>query len=374
MTDASDTQEAAEKFLRLTFNGGRFVGHRMPVDVLAELVSVQNLLRHVARQHWLNENPFRQRVPAGFDEDAKLQITSTAHNCFSVELNTVGPGDSYTAARDVCLYALAKPTEAPPKAFPRGQDAFDLLVALGRRLESNEALSMVGGGVAARVDRTTREQLAKQSHQPLEFEESLDGEVQVVDDKAGRLQLATDIGAIEVPFTAEQRSAVMQALELRPQAQLHVEGVLQRAQRRMRRVDALSIADHPRAQDIGRVWSRLDALNQVPDGWLDGEGAAPTAHALSIARRVLARLLADSQSVTKPTVFPTPRGGIQAEWIIGDWAAEIEFPADESGSVQADAVHVQTGAVQSVAFEQGGLSEDAGRLSEWLDELERTWA
>ena len=61
---------------------------------------------------------------------------------------------------------------------------------------------------------------------------------------------------------------------------------------------------------MSTIDARLDELAALSDGWLDGEGLAPTPHAIATARAVL-RLLPGA----RPHLFPTPDGEVSAAQI-----------------------------------------------------------
>jgi hypothetical protein len=89
------------------------------------------------------------------------------------------------------------------------------------------------------------------------------------------------------------------------------------------------------------VDARLDALSCLSEGWLDGEGVAPTPTAVSVARDLIWILL--NHGATRPRVAPTPEGGIEAEWTAGDREVSVTFEPD--GSLYGNAVDAATGEI-----------------------------
>jgi hypothetical protein len=77
--------------------------------------------------------------------------------------------------------------------------------------------------------------------------------------------------------------------------------------------------------DFAVISSRLTELSCLEPGWLDGEGQRISAGALQAARNVLARML--QLGARRPRVYPTPAGGIQAEWTTATSAVSLEFEA-----------------------------------------------
>jgi hypothetical protein len=370
---------ASKRFMELTFDGGRFVAHSVPVDVLAELATVQRLLVKVARHLYFLRHTDRRRVPQGFVDAAQIHLASAEANCFTAELERPGawegasPDDLaiFASARDLSIEALAAASRGDPlpPQFPR--NALDLLAALGRRLENGEMLLVHGIGAAApsaRVDQESRAKLAAFIQQPLERVERIDGEVEQMDDASHRFTLRTRAGQrIEVPFEPVQRAPLLDAFGQRPIARVRVRGqLLLGAPWRMRQVEELEVVDDERATEVQKVWDRLASFTEIQDGWLEGEGRAPSERAIVHAKHVLARLLVEQRALERPRVFPTPNGGVQAEWVIGPWAIDISFHPDD-GAIEAEATHGNTGEERSASFTAEQVSPDTvAPLAAWI--------
>jgi len=67
---------------------------------------------------------------------------------------------------------------------------------------------------------------------------------------------------------------------------------------------------------------RLLELETLSAGWLDGAGLPPALPALRNARALL----------VPPRLYPTPEGGVQAEWTIGSYEFAVTFEPDGSMS------------------------------------------
>ncbi len=76
---------------------------------------------------------------------------------------------------------------------------------------------------------------------------------------------------------------------------------------------------------LDKVRVRLDELAKLDYGWLDGaEGLPPTHAARELCWSTL-QLAMTSHGVPRPRVYPTVEGGVQAEWIVGDWGVDAWF-------------------------------------------------
>jgi hypothetical protein len=61
-----------------------------------------------------------------------------------------------------------------------------------------------------------------------------------------------------------------------------------------------------------KIWERLTELSELQDGWLDGQGKAPSRHVLELAGHLVTTL---PRHVIGPVrVYPTAPGGVQLEW------------------------------------------------------------
>lgn len=72
------------------------------------------------------------------------------------------------------------------------------------------------------------------------------------------------------------------------------------------------------------LWSRLQEIAALKDGWLDGQGKAPDAKGLEwFAEKIRGY---SPEGLRLPYVYPTVNGGIRLEWTIG--TREISFDVD----------------------------------------------
>lgn len=373
--------DSSDSFLELTFDGGRFESHSVPVSVLAELGTLQAILLRVARALWLHEHEGRARVPRGFNEAAQLNLVASREGSYTAVLRRSEPAHARDAssfdnvfdkALEVTVQALAAAANDNaqiPANFPRG--LLDLLGNLGRHLGKGEELRIRSktSDAVARVNQGSRGRFALLTQLPLESDVDFEGEIESFDD-TGKIRVRTRDGdRIEVPFGRHRREELVLALQQRPMVRVHVRGAMQLQQRRMTVVEEIETVDDERAPELQKLWDRLKTLEEVPDGWLDGDGRRPTADVLMFARLVLSRLLVDHRSIPRPKVFPTPDGGLQAEWVLGSWAAEARF-SPSSEYIVLEATNADTMQDSEHLLEPGDISpDDATALAEWLSPM-----
>lgn len=89
------------------------------------------------------------------------------------------------------------------------------------------------------------------------------------------------------------------------------------------------------------VAARIEELGTLRDGWLDGAGIAPSRDGLAWLEAWLTSPAAEN--LPAPHLYPTPEGGVQAEWTIGalEVSAEIDL---ENKSAAIHRLDVNTGA------------------------------
>ena len=84
----------------------------------------------------------------------------------------------------------------------------------------------------------------------------------------------------------------------------------------------------PEPLDIG---ARLDELRLLKDGWLEGKGKAPPAEGLDWLETACNLHYPDKTPL--PHLYPTPEGGIRAEWSSDRWDLSLDIHlADKRGT------------------------------------------
>ncbi len=82
--------------------------------------------------------------------------------------------------------------------------------------------------------------------------------------------------------------------------------------------------------DTSREMRRIDEIAELRDGWLDGEGRAPTIDAIQSARLLVAAIRPGRYSI-----FPRTRGGIQFENCEQE---AVEFRIEASGTITTEVI------------------------------------
>ncbi len=78
--------------------------------------------------------------------------------------------------------------------------------------------------------------------------------------------------------------------------------------------------------DLPDVAARLNEIRNLKDGWLDGKGRAPSASGLEWFARILRKL--GTKGTPPPYLYPTPEGGVRAEWSLGSQDVSLDVDCD----------------------------------------------
>lgn len=370
--------DEGEVFLRVTFRGGRFDQHTVPVDVLAELATLQQAILALATKEFKRRNPTRRRRPAGFTRSARLYLSATEHNCLTAVvtrdaaplLPNIDPVlvDVFAVARQQLFDVIER--------GPRPDDDQAMLKVvkrLGERLDAEESIELrvTTSDPPARVDLGSRERVARALQEPVEQVTELEGEVDRIDDSREQFALKLRNGrVVTVALDRAARGEVAEAFSQRPAVRLRVRGRVQWSEPpRVLDSAEIEVFDHERKGDVDKLWARIAFLGELPEGWHGGEGVAPSPDALTRARDVLARLLVEYPAIPRPKTFPTPEGGVQAEWTCGSVIADARF-AHEGGAIVAEAVRTGTPEEWDGSFTaQEVTRDDVSMLAAWLQRV-----
>ena len=78
--------------------------------------------------------------------------------------------------------------------------------------------------------------------------------------------------------------------------------------------------------DSRDISTRLEELRDMEDGWLNGDGVAPSHAGLDWLDSSFERHF--PMGLPLPHIFPTPEGGVEAEWSIGRHSVIFEVDLD----------------------------------------------
>lgn len=315
----------------------------MPVEALVELAAYHDLVLGIAKELFRAAHPARQRVPRGFEDRLQLRLRTVEVGSAVPVLERVEASgtlltadDEFTQARDAIEDAVASVARGgdPPTTFP--PDALVLFNRFGQTLRDGEAIELRRGASAtgATYTREVRKRLVLNQRRTFQEEIEDIGWVSEINGDQMSCLIRLRMGppaAIPAPLDEVTFAAVKEVLEPKgegPPVRVSGVGVFDKDQRLIRfdSIHDVSVLDD--AEELARLDGRFDELAAMRAGWLDGEGVAPNPVALDRARRILAELL--NFELPRPKVFPTPEGGVQAEWTVAGHDISVTFEPDDT--------------------------------------------
>jgi hypothetical protein len=323
-------------FLKPRLVGERFTNHSIPLEMLADLALLKDLILEVAKSQWISDHPDRQRTPKGFFDGHDLCLTA------------VDPG----SAIPVIMLLLAQPTVVPlePQQYmEKSRDAIIAAIAaaddpvritallpdqalsyfnrLGRGLLENEAIEFTTGipNAPARLTRESRKKLVLASKAVQEYTEpcTLRGTIPEADQGKMTFTVQTRQGRrITSEITESLVRKVLDAFNAyRSGARVAITGI-GRFNRAGVQQGFESIHDLVLLDPLD-VPCRMDELRDLQNGWLDGHGIAPDSQGLDWLSEQFDTHYRDELPL--PHCYPTETGDIRAEWSIRGWECSLEI-------------------------------------------------
>lgn len=363
----SEPNPELETFVTHRLRGARFEGHAIPVTVLPDLTAYRELVLEVARALFFLDNPERQRVPKGFDENFDLVLRqiqdgsacaplerrrgkSSSGDSSQLPLPNAQAPDYFEQARDLVnqtIEAMRLGQPAPPK-FPLS--AVRHFNNFGRTLRDNETIEIQGprGASRASYNKQVRKRLVLLREKTYEDLVEITGRIVQFDTQKRTFGILVNDHTVIGPLDGlsdEQLHTVRTAAVHTENLRIRVSGIgaydpLDRL------VRIVSVKDLAFTEDEGlreqlEVAKRLAVLAELPDGWLDGDGSAIGKAAVSWIADVLAR--AEAEGLPRPYLYPTLEGNVQAEWSFPDTEVSALFEY-ETRSASCVGVHTKSGA------------------------------
>lgn len=330
------------EFLRPRLVGPRFDDGKIPLELLADLSVLREMVIEVAKWRYLETNPDRRRSPKGFADGISITLAGvekgSATPVIDVEFTPEQSSDTrqfpgmpevfdqyLIEARDAIIDAIAaaergsEPTDHLPEKY---LGYFD---RIGRRLRGDESIEFTSPTriIPARLNRGSRRTLVLASRMSeMTNEVRLRAAIPEADQDRMSFELQLLSGRkIVSAMHDQQQEVVMEVFNgYRHNCKALIRGI-GKYDRQGSLVRLESIEDIF-ALDPLDVSSRLDEFRAMHDGWLDGTGSAPGSAGLDWLSDSFERLYPDDLPL--PHLFPTPEGGIEAEWSLGDHAINFE--------------------------------------------------
>ena len=188
---------ASIELLRPELHGSRFKTGSISLEFLSDLSALGQLIKDVAKWHFLEENPDRRRLPRGFNDRADLKLTKidVGSSILVIELSTSehptqDDSPMYQKLFKAAVKDIVSTIDAAGqngRASPNGHIPAHYLAhfnGIGRNLRDDESMDLhiPRSQISARLDQTKRRELLERSRVRVRTEETtLRGSVPEVD-------------------------------------------------------------------------------------------------------------------------------------------------------------------------------------------------
>lgn len=366
-------------FLRPRLIGARFEGHSIPLELLKNLAVLEEMTIEVARQEFFKDHPDRQRVPQGFTDGIELKLTGIEDgsavpviSLFVITNRLLFPDNQYyfERARDAIVRTIGDVEDAEVNAVGDAEEhkiSTDILTEttlrcfgkIGQGLREDEAIEFItpNNQLSAKFTINTQQRLLFASSMAKERSADLIRDTQTQQYNPSRVEKLTkdttvrgtvpevnqddmtfliqlfDGQQIKAPLAPQHFDAILEAFNgYKNNLRFLFQGVgiFNRSEQLLGfdSIEPISILDEL------DILVQIDDLRLLNDGWLEGQGKAPSKEGLDWLSQAFDNYY--PSDLPLPYLYPTEPGGVQAEWSLGRNEITLEIDlAEHSGYFHA---------------------------------------
>lgn len=328
-------------FLAPRLVGRRFRDHSIPLELLKDLAEIEDLAFGAARWLYLNEHPNRQRVPRGFMEGLSLNLVAVESGSAMpvIEWETdeaqlfPQQNEEYLARareRIIGAVAAAENDENIGEYLPG-----HLLVyfdRISRRLRDDECIEFDPGNAArpARLNRDTRKVIRLAAPEMTSYTEEIRrrGVIPEMDQHKQSFELHFIGGPRrKIDYTPDIQETVRDAFnDYKNGARVLLRGIGRFD--RNDNLEAIESVEEITLLDRNDIGARLDEFRSLRQGWLDESPAqGPSPNGLDWLTHAFD--LNYPGDLDLPFLYPTPEGGVLAEWTVGKQEISLDINLEE---------------------------------------------
>lgn len=112
------------------------------------------------------------------------------------------------------------------------------------------------------------------------------------------------------------------------------------------------------------TYLRLNSFLELKNGWLDGKGYAPS---FAFINKMASFFdIVKHRNIQHPYLYPTPEGGILAEWKVGNWDISFEINENsEAGFFHALNLNTDCEIQKEIPITDKGIDLLVAQLLQW---------
>lgn len=327
------------EFLQPRFRGARFDGGEIPVDVLKDLIVMRDMILEQARWQYKECNPDRSSLPSEFSkidlklvgiEDGSARPVLKLTTSYQTIDNMLPYQKIFEEARDRMIDIIKSIKHDMHQYFDNiSPKALSSLGRLGKSLLAGESMEFsaptlqtpikltveVHSLLAEVIGRATPARVA-----------TLRGRIHKIDQKNEVFTMQQIYGPqINGPLPNIYSKIFFDAFNgYQTGATVQIECKVYYRSGQPGQIQSISKV---RLLDRFDVPAQLDEMRGIRDGWLDGHGTAPSSKGLDWLSETFNRCY--PHNATLPYVCPTPEGGINMEWSVGQREIGLEIDIEK---------------------------------------------
>lgn len=318
------------------YTGKRFDSHRLPVELVDDLLVLKKMTVEMAKEIYLQKNPDRKRIPKNFTDG------------ISIELEAIEPGS--TIPKLVLIFTLTNLfpdsnhecfTKAPARitqiieAAHSDSDlrniASDAVLScfnqFGNNLHDDEQIVFGNKKTSKAIyNKESRKRLQLAASKSKQYTESCELRGKIIaldkDRKSYEIQISNGqkIKGLYQPSDLDVLQEAFVKLEKNQKIWIKGIGVFNVYDK----LQNVATIEESCLLDPLDVQSRLEELALLTDGWLDGEqGKSLNNEGLKWLGDTFENSF-NTEKLPLPATFPTPEGNIQFEWSFNENEVSLE--------------------------------------------------
>ena len=336
-------------FLQLRLVGNRFSDHSIPFNALSGIVRFKDLVVEASRLEYLKHRKDRERVPTGFSRSLELKLTSIKAGSAQLAIGMTSSGNLplipdqesyYSLGRDRLIQTIQR---AGSSEDAQGAEVSEKMLQhfdkIAASIEDNEAIFLVDptcdadSNGSAKFTKKVATRLRSATTRNRDTIKNVDiyGSIFEFNQEGNTIRIQVDDGSkVKAPIPSEFLDTSLELFNgYRKGLKACFQGVGRINQAgtilEIKSIMDVSVVRHP------QVVHQLNNLRELRDGWLDGEGIAPSHDGITWLESKLNTHFPDD--LPPPYLYPTVTGGIQLEWSLESTEVSIEVNLESHSGV-----------------------------------------
>lgn len=333
-------------FIEIAYRGARFSGGRLPVEVLSDLSTYQEMLIDIAKQIWKENNLNRTRIPKHFGQYFQLTFSEVTNGSAVAHLPREDFDLSPLFGQDhiIDIFDLAQErlldaidcANSGNKIESLSENFMPKFNNFGRSLEDNEKMVFIPRSHASRTrkhnvyyTKKTRENILSSAGLLVDQKINGFGIIRGVSESKPAVTVLCELGEFEYKIPKSQVREVYDG-KIGDIVEFSIEASIKDRKHIKKVLNFYSMDPIEYGADVERIEERLDSIRRLKKGWLDGIGLPVSDDVISTALDLVKFLNSVYADIR---VYPQENGGVQIEF--EHHLLDVSYELSPSGNILA---------------------------------------